>query len=74
MINILVLSAQTDLQSFLSDKQTGLKEIKVDYCQSIQSAMWRILENGGCQAAMAIDLHDHEIIIIKIPFTRTRKM
>jgi len=53
MIHILVISAQADLQSFLSGNQTGLNGIKVDYCQSLQSAMQRISENSGYQIIFA---------------------
>ncbi len=53
MIKILVISAQTDLQPYLSGTHNPRAEIRVDYCRNLDSAMKKISEAGGYQIIFA---------------------
>jgi sigma-B regulation protein RsbU (phosphoserine phosphatase) len=47
MVKILVISAQGDLESYLSKDAIAPVELKIDYCSAPDSAMKKISETGG---------------------------
>ncbi len=47
MIKILVISAQAELQSYLSGARSGFEDIAVDYCQNLESVMKKIPRTGS---------------------------
>ena len=53
MIKILVISAQTDLQPYLSGTRNRTTAFIVDYCRNLDSAMKKISETGGYHIVFA---------------------